>query len=81
MVAFQDGLRAQADAKGERLRARRRAQRRPGHRLPGLTERRAQAPGIPPTLPGSSVPSRIAFQNAGVFFGSSCTVEPTPPGR
>lgn len=37
--------------------------------------------GTPPTTPGSSVPSRSAAKNAGVWSGSSRTVEPTPPGR
>jgi peptidoglycan/LPS O-acetylase OafA/YrhL len=37
--------------------------------------------GTPPTTPGSSVPSRSAAKNAGVWSASSRTVEPTPPGR
>lgn len=40
-----------------------------------------QGVGTPPTTPGSSVPSRTAAKNVGVWSGSSSTVEPMPPGR
>ncbi len=44
--------------------------------------RPAQPAGTPPTTePGSKVPSRTAVKNGPTWSGSSCTVEPTLPGR
>lgn len=55
---------------------------RAGEVVHGLTTGQGrQEVGSPPTGPAGNVPAAIAAKNAGAASGSSCTVEPTSPGR